>query len=116
MANPPATSTLTAHGRLQRDDNETPVGWTYANVTTTTTGTVIKAGPGILHSITFNTPTATAVITLYDNASAASGTTIGQVTVATGQPCVTVIYDLTFLTGLTIKVATAASDLTISYI
>ena len=79
------------------------------------TTTVVKTGQGVLHSITLNKPTATAVITIYDN-TAASGTVIGIITVPANPQPVTLMYDVTFATGLTITTATAASDITVSFI
>lgn len=79
------------------------------------TTTVVKTGQGVLHSITLNKPTATAVITVYDN-TAASGTVIGIITIPANPQPATLVYDVTFNTGLTIKTETAASDITVSYI
>ena len=86
----------------------------YANITTDAT-TTIKSSSGILHSICFNKPTATEVITLYDN-TAASGTIIGTITIPTSPLPVCLTYDINFNTGLTILTATALSDITISYL
>lgn len=84
----------------------------YVNITGQTT-TVIKAAPGILHTVCINTPAATETITMYDN-TAGSGTKIGTITVfASTNPCLT--YDVNFATGLTLVTATASSDLTVSY-
>ncbi len=87
---------------------------TYLNITGDAT-TVVKASPGTLHAITLNNPTATEVITLYDNASAASGTKIGTITVPASPQAVTLLYDIQFTNGLTIQTATATSDITVSY-
>lgn len=86
---------------------------TYRNITTQTT-TVCKVGPGVLHSITFNTPTATAVVTVFDN-TAASGTQICKFTVPASPMPVTLNYDVRFSTGLTVLTATADSDITVSF-
>lgn len=85
--------------------------FTYTNIASGTT-TVIKASSGVLHSVTINT-TAAAAITLYDNASAASGTKIATIAAspAIGQ---TFIYDCSFINGLTIVTA-GASDITVSW-
>lgn len=91
-------------------------GYNHANITAAApTTTVVKTGQGVLHTITLNKPTATAVITIYDN-TAASGTVIGTITVPASPQPVTLTYDVTFTTGLTIVTATAASDLTVSYV
>jgi hypothetical protein len=42
--------------------------------------TVVKAGPGVLKGIVFNKAVASGVVTIYDNASAASGKLIGTIT------------------------------------
>lgn len=89
-------------------------GYNYSNITGQAT-TVVKASSGILHTITFNKPTATTVVTIYDN-TAGSGTTIGAVTIPASPLPVTLIYDVAFATGLTVKTETANSDITISYV
>ena len=53
-------------------------GWAYRNITADAT-TVLKTGPGYLHTVCVNTPAATATITVYDN-TAASGTKISTIT------------------------------------
>ena len=100
-----------------KDGNAHPIGWRYANITTDTT-TEVKAGSGVLHSITINTPVASSIINLYDN-TAASGTLIGTITLPAtllSDGAKTAIYDVAFATGLTIKTTTGASDITVSYI
>lgn len=104
-----------ANTALSRDDNQVPVGWKGTNIKTATT-TVVKASAGILHSITLNTPVASAVIAVYDNASGA-GTTIATITFAaalTGGPD-TLIYDTAFTNGLTV-ITTGTPDITVNYI
>ncbi len=91
----------------------TPIG-IYENITATTTGTTVKNGGGYLYSITFNKPVATSVITLYDGTST-SGTVIGTITVPSSPQPSTLSYNIAFNTGLFVVVATAASDITISY-
>lgn len=76
--------------------------------------TVVATGSGILHTITFNKPTATAVVTMYDN-TAASGTVLGTITIPASPMPVTLTYDIRFGTGLTITTGTASSDITVSY-
>jgi hypothetical protein len=91
-------------------------GYNYRNITAAApTTTVVATGAGILHAITFNNPAATAVVTVYDN-TAASGTKIGTITVPASPMPVTLTYDVAFDIGLTITTATAASDITVSYI
>lgn len=74
--------------------------------------TVIATGNGVLHSITFNKPTATSVITVYNN-TAASGTKIATITVPASPMPVTLHYDCVFAIGLTVVMATADSDITV---
>lgn len=88
----------------------------YTNITAAApTTTVVSAKGGILHAITFNKPVATGVVTLYDNASAASGTVIGTITVPASPQPFTLRYDVRFANGLTVTTATAAQDITISW-
>lgn len=91
----------------------TAVAYQYANITGDAT-TVVKSGRGYLHTITLNAPTATEVITIYDN-TAGSGTKIGTITVPASPQPVTLKYDVAFWTGLTIVTATATSDITVSF-
>ena len=107
---------LASQGALRRDNNGTSVGWLYNNIVLDApTTTVVKSGVGVLHTITFNKPVATEVVTIYDN-TAASGTLIGTITIPSSPLPITLTYDVTFNTGLTIVTATAASDITVSYI
>ncbi len=92
----------------------TAVGYSYLNITGQAT-TVVKTGAGILHALNINTPTATAVITIYDN-TAGSGTIIGKYTIAASPQPTSVVYDAAFSTGLTIVTATASSDITVTFI
>lgn len=85
----------------------------YQNITGDAT-TTVKSGPGMLRSITLNAPTATEVITIYDN-TAGSGTKIGTITIPASPQPVTLHYDVQFWTGLTIVTATATSDITVAF-
>jgi hypothetical protein len=82
--------------------------------------TVLKLGPGVLHSIVFGSLPATAgTITIYDNTSAA-GTILHAATVDTTATAIKLpvsvdFKGLSFSTGLTIVTATAASDFTVIY-
>jgi hypothetical protein len=93
-----------------------PVGLSYKNISTQTT-TVVKASAGYLDRIILNGFTAGAVVTLYDNASAASGTTIAAWTVASGDaaPASAIIYNVKFANGLTILTATQNCNITVVY-
>lgn len=77
---------------------------------------VVKAGPGVLHSITFNGPsTATNVTTVYDHPSG-TGTVIA-IPLTTGITVpTTVIYDVEFDNGLTIITSVAnGGNMTVAY-
>ena len=109
----------TEFGQLQRDDSGHPTGWGYVNISgASTTTAVIKATPGVLHSVTINKPLGSGVVTIYDN-TAASGTAIATITLPatllTNGPC-TATYDVVFGTGLSIATTAAATDVTVSYI
>ena len=93
----------------------TAVGYSQANVTLAApTTTLVKTGAGILHTITFNKPVATGVVTVYDALTATNA--IATITTPTSPIPVTLTYDIAFATGLTIVSATAAQDITVSYI
>jgi hypothetical protein len=91
-------------------------GYNSTNITLAApTTTVVKTGQGILHSITFNKPVATGVVTVYDD-TAASGTVIATITTPANPMPVTLTYDRHFTVGLTVVTATAAQDITVTYI
>lgn len=116
MANPEQTGPMVQRGQLKRDDSDAPVGWSYANITAAApTTTIVKSGPGVLHTVSINTPADGGTVTIYDNTSA-TGTKIGTYTSGADTLPSSVIYDVAFTTGLTIVTATAAQDITVSYI
>lgn len=86
----------------------------YKNLAANAT-TVIKTGGGVLHTLTINTAGATSnTITIYDN-TAASGTKIATIN-GEAIPGQTFLYDVEFITGLTVIIATGtAADITLSY-
>src|SRR5258707_298435 len=105
MANPPLDSaTITQRGTMVRDDNNVPAGWRSAYITAQTT-TLVKTGAGILHSITFNKPTATGTVEL-DDALTNTGP-FAIITTPTAPQPVTLFYDVAFNTGLSITTGTA---------
>ena len=118
MSSPdPTNPAITQRAQVIRDDSNAPVGWNYKNITTDTT-TDVKASAGFLHSVVINTPVASSVINIYDN-TAASGTLIGTITLPAtllNQGPMTALYDVAFATGLTVKTATGASDITVTYV
>jgi hypothetical protein len=94
----------------------TAVGYSHsAIVAAAPTTTIIKTTAGILHTITFNKPVATGVVTVYDAASA-TGTPVAIITTPASPMPVTLTYDLEMKVGITIVTATAAQDITVSYI
>jgi len=78
--------------------------------------TVVCAKGGVLQSMTCNKAIANGVITLYDNASAASGTKIATITHPGTllQNQYSLIFDVAFSNGLTV-VTSAADDITFSF-
>lgn len=90
--------------------------FSYLNIVAGQATTVVKAGAGFLHSITFNGPaTATNTTNVYDHASGA-GTIIATPLATAAAAPVTVIYDVSFANGLTIITATAnGANMTVSY-
>jgi len=78
--------------------------------------TVVRTGPGILHSIVVGLPVASGTITIYDN-SAGSGTVIGLITfpgtLLQDHPG-TFLFDVAFTTGLTV-VSVEDIDFTITW-
>lgn len=91
-----------------------PIGiGNYLNITGDAT-TLVKTGNGVLYAITINSPTATEVITIYDNTSG-TGTKIATITVPASPMPVSLHYNAAFQTGLTIVTATATSDITVTY-
>jgi len=107
---------MTQRGALAKDDNGIPRGWNkVAIVLAAPTTTIVKATPGVLHSITFNKPVATGVVTVYD-ATTATGTAVAIITTPASPIPVTLIYDMRMDVGITITSATAAQDITVTYI
>ena len=76
----------------------------------TATTTVVKSGPGFLHSITIG-ETAAGAITIYDN-TAGSGTVIQVLKASIAEQ--TFVFNVSFAVGLTIVTA-GASKLSVSY-
>jgi hypothetical protein len=109
------TNPYTMRGNVYRDDSDHVVpAFDYVNITGDAT-TVVKASAGFLHCVTINSPVATEVITIYDNTTA-SGTNIATITIPASPQPVTLFFDIATRNGLTIVTATAASNITVSYI
>ena len=105
------------NGNYITNANPTPVldgPYLYKNITGQA-GTPVKTGPGVLHSMTFNKPVATEVITIYDGLNT-GGTLIGTITIPASPQPGSLFYDVAFTVGLFIQTATASSDITVSYL
>lgn len=89
-------------------------GYNYHHIADDSTS-VLSTTAGILHLLTFNNPTATEVVTVYDGVDT-SGAVIAAITVPASPLPVTLIYDVSFTKGLTVVTATATGDITVSYI
>lgn len=87
---------------------EFPYGYNYISTATTT---VVKASPGVLHTITVNGGTAGTII-VYDD-PAVAGTIIASF--SSTNALATYILDAIFNTGLTI-ITSAATKVTVSFI
>ncbi len=107
MSNP-----ITPIASLRKDSNGSTGTWAKVYITSQTT-TLVKSGPGILHSVTLNTPTATTTIELDDAITNTNPFAI--ITVPTAPQPVTLIYDVEFTAGLSITTAVANSDITVSF-
>ena len=91
--------------------------YSYRNISTQTT-TIVKAAPGTILGIWFNAGTSGAVVTIYDNATAASGTKIGTITLgaAVNTPFTApTLQNIAFANGLTVVTATQNVDITVAY-
>lgn len=89
--------------------------FTHKNITASGSTNVLT-GVGFLHAVTFNTPTASAVTTVFDNV-AASGINIAQVTMPNtllNQGPNTALYDVNVLSGITLS-NTLATNVTVSF-
>lgn len=107
MANP-----LIPISPLRKDPNGIGQTWAKGYITTQTT-TLLKTGPGVLHSVTFNKPTATGTCELDD---AITNTAPFAIITTPASPMpVTLTYDVEFTTGLSVTTATANQDITVSF-
>ena len=97
------------------DRNVHPASFAFLNLAANAT-TTVKTGGGLLHSITLNNAGAGGnTCAVYDN-TAGSGTLIATIDTVelNGR---TLLYDVHFVTGLTIVIATGtAADITVTYL
>ena|SRR3990167_3501983 len=79
------------------------------------TTTVVRSKPGRLVRVVVNKAVASSVITIYDNASAASGTKIGTITMPATLLHSHFVFDygVPVANGIVVVTATGASDITI---
>lgn len=92
----------------------TLAGYNYTHITSDTT-TLVKTGPGILHSIIINTYGASATIE-FDDALTHTSPVIGSITLPstiTSAIPISLEYDVQFSTGLSITTGTATLDITV---
>lgn len=90
--------------------NRVTSDYLYNNITAATT-TVVKSGPGILHSLIVGTASPSgATATIYDNTTA-SGASVSITAVTTSN---NLVYDINLNTGLTI-VTSATGNITVAY-
>lgn len=116
MANPPADqSTITQNPTIYRDGNGdgAPLTGNYKNITSQAT-TLVKTGAGFLYSVTFNKPTATAVVEI-DDAITNTTPIIAKVTVPASPQPFTLHYNVAFTVGLSITTTVADQDITVNY-
>lgn len=93
----------------------TAVGYSYSRITTQATTTLRTTGPGILHSITLNTPASGTTITVYDG-DASTGTIIALITLPEANQVRSITYDAAYTNGLTVVTGVANSDITVTFI
>lgn len=97
------------------DGNQKPIQSNSYSYITTQTTTLVKTGAGVLHSITFNNPTATATVKIVDGLSDTTPV-IALITVPASPQPVSLFYDVIFTTGLTVVTGVASCNITVSYL
>ena len=107
---------LLAGEDLTNDVLKTEQRFSYLNIVAGQATTVVKASAGFLHAIIFNNPAASTNTTnVYDHASGAGTIIATPLATAVVSP-VTVLFDCSFSTGLTIITATAnGANMTVIY-
>jgi hypothetical protein len=85
----------------------------YFHITTDATFTV-KPGAGVLTTVCLNGPVATQTISIFDG-TAATGAAIAVITVPTSPQPVCLLYNVNFITSLTVVTAVTPSDITVGY-
>ena len=106
MANPTVPTSP-----LRKDPNGVGQTWAKAYLTGAAT-TLLKTGPGVLHSVTINTAVSGSTIELDD--AITNTNPFGIITVSGTVPF-TLIYDVEFTTGLSVTTAAHTEDITIAF-
>lgn len=83
----------------------------YAHINSTATQ-VVHSEPGDLLAVVVNSPGTTWAVTLWDNASAASGQAIAVIAAVAGG---NYVYNTELVNGLTVSSTGTAGDITIVY-
>jgi hypothetical protein len=96
------------------DDEGFPLNAIFATPITLGQLNTVKASAGRLVRITVTTVTAAAVVTVYDNASAASGTILAVVPIAAAVGTIYLI-DMPALNGITVQSTGATGAITVGY-
>ena len=98
------------------DNSRTMPVYSKTNITLAApTTTLIKTGSGILHAITVTTPASTGTIEV-DDAITHTNAMIGTITSPSTLVPYTLTLDIAFTTGLVIYTATAAQEITVTYL
>jgi hypothetical protein len=98
----------------QYDDEGFPVNAIFATPITLGQLNTVKTSAGRLVRIIVTTVTASAVVTVYDNASAASGTILAVVPIAAAVGTIYAI-DMPALSGITVQSTGATGAVTVGY-
>lgn len=80
-------------------------------------GSTVSGAQALLHTVTLNNIAATAVVTIYDyNSTSNPANVIAIITGPTaGISGATLIFDCQVTIGITVVIATAAADVTVTY-
>lgn len=91
--------------------------YNYKNIAGANAGIAIMSRIGILGHVHINNPVAAGTVTLYDNATAASGTKIATITLpAAPGEAMDMEYEITVANGLFVVTTGTGIDVTITFI
>ena len=117
MSTEATMSTLLAGENLTTNRlNNEPI-YSYAVITTQTT-TTCKSGAGTLHTITISTPVANATVKVWDSLAGSGTVLVDTITLPAAlisDGPITLTFDESFTTGLTIVTAGATMSLNVAY-